>query len=373
MRRTLPFALLTIGLTVATAFAQPPGGLLERIKANDTNGDGKISNDEASERLKRVFDRIDANRDGALDEAELQKFVERIRSRRRPGTQPPRPNPGPRGPIAVPENVELTTDVAYREGNDKWRLDLAVPKKPGHAPRPAIVFVHGGGWRSGDTRVGQWRALPLTYAAKGYVCISVNYRLTDEAPFPACVEDVKCAVRWLRANAQKYQVDPKRIGGYGNSAGAHLVAMLGLVGPDAGLEGDGPYQDQSSLLQAVCCSATPTDLTNWGAQRDDSFLKHGLLAGPEETFEQRAKQASPIKHVRPDAPPFLVIHGTADRVVPIAHGDRFVEALKKAKAKDVTYMRFEGDGHGVFSQRSAETYPAMEKFFARTIGSPAAP
>jgi acetyl esterase/lipase len=157
------------------------------------------------------------------------------------------------------------------------------------------------------------------------VAVSLNYRLTDEAPFPACVEDVKCAVRWLRANAAKYNVDPQRIGAYGNSAGAHLVAILG---PEAGLEGDGPYQDQSSQVQAVCCSATPTDFTDWGGKTfrgDDTFL-----AGPAESKGERRKKASPITYVWADAPPFLVIHGTADNTVPLSQAEKLVRAMPTA-------------------------------------------
>ncbi|NOX57077.1 MAG: alpha/beta hydrolase, partial [Planctomycetes bacterium] len=164
----------------------------------------------------------------------------------------------------LPKGLEFIPNIAYREGNSRaWRLDLVMPKDQEGPPRPALVFVHGGGWRSGDKRRGYFLHGAIEYAQKGYVCITVNYRLSDEAPFPACVEDVKCAVRWLRAHAKKYHVDPNRIGGYGNSAGAHLVAMLGLVPPEAGLEGDGPYQDQSSRLQAVCASAIPTDFSDW--------------------------------------------------------------------------------------------------------------
>jgi acetyl esterase/lipase len=268
-------------------------------------------------------------------------------------------------PAAIPAGVELVTDIAYREGNPKWRLDLAMPKERGDRPRPALVIIHGGGWRSGDKGGGMWRSLPLEYAAKGYVAISINYRLTDEAPFPACVEDVKCAVRWLRAHAEKYHVDRERIGAYGNSAGARLVAMLGLVGPEAGLEGDGPYQDQSSLVQAVCCAATPTDFTDWEGRAPEA--KAGLLAGPAESLAERARKASPISCVGPDAPPFLVVHGTADNTVPFSQGEKFVRALKAAGAKDVTFMKYEGAGHGVFNQHIDETGPAMEAFFARTL------
>ncbi|MHC4463099.1 MAG: ankyrin repeat domain-containing protein [Planctomycetota bacterium] len=269
--------------------------------------------------------------------------------------------------IQVPDGVRLETDIAYREGNEKWRLDLAYPEAKSKSRHPGLVIVHGGGWRGGDKAGPQWRSIPLQYAAKGYVCISVNYRLTDEAPFPACVEDVKCAVRWLRAHADRYGLDPSRIGAYGNSAGAHLVAMLGLAGPDAGLEGDGPYQEQSSLVQAVCCSATPTDFSSWGGSSELPPAASSLLAGPSETLADRKKQASPISYVGADAPPFLIIHGTADRTVPFSQGERFAAALKKVGAKDVTFLKFEDTGHGVFGQHSDETYPAMERFFARTL------
>jgi acetyl esterase/lipase len=248
-----------------------------------------------------------------------------------------------------------------------------MPEKHGDAPRPGLVFVHGGGWRGGDKRRGYFLQGALDYAQKGYVCISVNYRLTGEAPFPACVEDVKCAVRWFRAHAKEYNVDPKRIGGYGNSAGAHLVSMLGLVGPKAGLEGDGPYRDQSSMLNAVCAAATPTDFLNWGRRPANSrgVLRGGLLAGPAETLRERAKKASPITYVNAEAPPFLIVHGTKDGTVNVSQGDSFVKALREAGAKDVTYLRYEGEGHGVFGARRDDTYPAMERFFARTLGGTA--
>jgi acetyl esterase/lipase len=346
--------------------ARPAVTILDRIRANDKDGDGKISKDEAGGQLQRFFDRVDTNRDGDVDETELKAFGQRFSRQRRAGT---RPSQQQRQPVAaqIPDGVTLQTDMPYREGNEKWRLDLAMPEESGNALRPALVIVHGGGWRSGDKGGGQWRSLPLEYAAKGYVCISVNYRLTDEAPFPARVEDVKCAVRWLRAHAEEYHVDPQRVGAYGNSAGAHLVAMLGLVGPDANLEGDGPYREQSSLVQAVCCSATPTDFSNWSGPDKPFRHESTFLAGPAETLDQRRTQASPISHVAANAPPFLIVHGTADGTVPFSQGERFAVALREAGAKDVIFLRFDGAGHGVFGQHANETRPTMEKFFARTL------
>lgn len=344
------------------------------LRRHDANHDGKVTAEEF-QGPKQLFARADRNGDGTVTREEFEAAMQQTDGTRgrRPSTRRSPGEAGSRSPMQIPEGVELLADLAYRDGNEKWRLDLAMPKDRGDRPRPGLVIIHGGGWRSGDKGGGQWRSLPLEYASKGYVAISVNYRLTDEAPFPACVEDVKCAVRWLRANAEKYNVDPQRIGAYGNSAGAHLVAMLGLVGPDAGLEGDGPYQDQSSLVQAVCCSATPTDFSDWGGR---SFRGEStFLAGPAESLAERIKKASPISYVRSDAPPFLVIHGTSDSTVPFSQAEKFVEALKKAGAKDVTFLTYEGAGHGVFTQHADETRPAMEAFFAGTLkpADPGAP
>jgi len=274
----------------------------------------------------------------------------------------------------IPAGVKVIPDIAYREGKSKaWRLDLAMPEEPSDELRPAIVFVHGGGWRGGDKRKDNFLSPTLEFAAKGYVCITVNYRLTNEAPMPACIEDVKCSVRWLRAHAEEYNVDPDRISAYGNSAGAHLVAILGLCPLSAGLEGDGPWQEYSSMVQAVVCSATPTNFpfSREAKEKTDSARKRSfrsnLFAGPEETLQLRMRQASPLTYVTSKAPPFLIIHGTADKTVPVSQSDELVKALREAGAKDVTYMRVEGAGHGVFGQNIESTGPAREAFFARTL------
>ncbi|QDV53373.1 alpha/beta hydrolase [Gimesia fumaroli] len=272
------------------------------------------------------------------------------------------------GAAAVPKGLVVVEDIFYREGDSSaWTLDLVMPKTRGKERRPALVFVHGGGWSSGDKRRGIFRTAPVEYAKKGYVCISVNYRLTSEAAFPACLEDAKCAVRWLRAHAEKYQVDPNRIGGYGNSAGAHLVSLLALVEKDKHLEGDGPWQNQSSVLNAVCVSAVPTDFTRWPGGVENKPRLIEFLEQPETSLQEQAKKASPISYVHAKAPPFLIFQGTRDRVVSVAQADQFVKALKAAGAKDVTYHRYPGAGHSVFTQNQKETDPLMEQFFERTL------
>ena len=271
-------------------------------------------------------------------------------------------------PVQLPAGVQSELDIAYADESPAQKLDLYLPPGKANAPRPAIVVVHGGGWRGGDKQRGQWVGVPAQYASDGYVALSVNYRLTGEAPWPAQIEDVKAAVRWLRAHAKKYGVDVDRIGAYGNSAGAHLVSLLGLVKQSDGLEGSGPHQAHSSMVQAVCASATPTDFLNWrepGAVPER--LGRTFLAGPSDTLRDRARQASPITYARGDAPPFLLIHGTADRTVPISQSGRFAKALREAGAKQVRYMIFDNETHGVFQRQRLLTYPAMKAFFADAL------
>lgn len=269
----------------------------------------------------------------------------------------------------LPEGVRAQLDIAYDDASPAQKLDLYLPPEDGAALRPALVAVHGGGWRGGDKQRGQWSRIPAEYASYGYVAISVNYRLTGEAPWPAQIEDVKAAVRWLRAHAEEYRIDPGRIGAYGNSAGAHLVSLLGLVDKAAGLEGSSPHLEQSSLVQAVCASATPTDFLNWGSPGVlPRRLGNTFLAGPDGGLEARARQASPITYAKSGAPPFLLVHGTADRTVPIQQSDRFAAALREAGAGEVRYMIFDNEGHGVFGRQRLLTYPAMRAFFANALG-----
>jgi acetyl esterase/lipase len=329
--------------------------LLDRF---DKDGNGKVERSEATGQLEQAFDRVDTNSDGVLGPQELVTLARMLQSRRQ--------NDRPQTATAkVPPNVELRKDVAYREGHAKWKVDLMLPKQQSDSLRPGVVFIHGGGWRSGDKGGKQWRSMPLTYASKGYVCISINYRLSGDAPFPASIEDCKCAVRWFRANAKEFNLDPNRIGAYGNSAGAHLAAVIGLAGPNAKLEGDGPHQDQSSLVQAVCCSATPSDFTLFGSpERTASRLFPGMSG---EKRDGMIRRCSPVTHVSAQAPPFLIFHGTADKVVPFRQGVALEKALKDAGASDVKFMKFDGAGHGVFGQKAKTTHPAMEAFFARTL------
>lgn len=258
----------------------------------------------------------------------------------------------------VPKDVTWIPDIAYREGHELWKLDLAMPAADSDTPRPAIVIVHGGGWSGGDKRANIWARYPIEYASRGFVAISINYRLLPDHPFPASIEDVRAAVRWLRASADKYNVDVNRIGAYGNSAGAHLALMLGLAGPEPRLDGTGPHTDHASRVQAVVASASPTDMSPWGAR---------IMAGSQGDHELLTRLSSPIHHAAGDAPPILLIHGTNDATVPYEQPRRLMEALLAAGATDIAFKSYPGEGHNAYTQNLNETLPMSIGFFERTL------
>ncbi|MCW9712316.1 alpha/beta hydrolase [Aliifodinibius salicampi] len=244
------------------------------------------------------------------------------------------------------KTITVTKDIRYKEGgSDAWKLDLAMPANIGSGLRPALVIVHGGGWRAGSKSVDVYQKMMVDYAQQGYVTININYRLLDEAKFPACIEDVKTAVRWLRAHADKYQVDPDRIGAYGHSAGAHLAMMLAMAPESAGLEGEG-WNEYSSMVNVAAAGSPPTELGRDMPRAKEEWWPIGYIAG--------------------DHPPLFLIQGTEDSVVRPELTKDFVDKMKGAGA-DIKYMELEG-GHGVaYNEQLDVTEPALEEFFAKHL------
>jgi acetyl esterase/lipase len=280
--------------------------------------------------------------------------------------------------LAADDDVVVVGNIPYREGASKnWRLDLAMKRDLTGKPRPGIVVVHGGGWLEGDKSsfVFKDRSSPaniVDFAKLGFVAVTINYRLSTEAPFPAALEDCKCAVRWLRAHAQEYNLDREHIGAWGNSAGGHLALLLGMVGKGAGLEGDGPYQDESSLVQAAVSDSGPIDMIHQSRDSAVSGVVQRFLEGPAEGDRLAAyKQASPSSYIQADTPPLLLIYGVADDQIPIATADQFVLDLGKAGAADVSYYRLAYVYH---CPHSLVAIPEMQKvvddFFVRTLLHP---
>lgn len=245
-------------------------------------------------------------------------------------------------------SITVTRDIVYRDGDsDAWKLDMAMPADAGEALRPALVIVHGGGWASGSKSVDVYQKMMVDYARKGYVTINVEYRLTGEAPFPACIEDCKCAVRWLRAHAKEYRVDPNRIGAYGHSAGAHLALMLAMVPKSAGLEGDGGWDDYSSRVNVAAAGSPPTELG-----RDVPMAKNEWW---------------PIGYISADQPPLFLIQGGEDRIVRPELTEDFVQKMKAVGA-NIKYLKIDRVGHDVAYNTKLEiTEPAIEKFFVKYL------
>lgn len=265
----------------------------------------------------------------------------------------------------IPADVEVIRDVEYGKGGDvSLKLDILRPKTQPKAPMPVVVFIHGGGWRNGSKERGIERLIPL--AQNGYFCVTINYRLTDVAVFPAQIEDCKCAIRWVRAHAKKYNADPKHIGVWGTSAGGHLVALLGTSGGVKELEGKGGWEKESSRVQAVCDWFGPSDFLYWAEEvtkkgidiaKLENEVAGGaiskLFGGPFSRKQDVARQASPITYVSRDDPPFLIMHGDQDNLVPLSQSQVLHEALKKVGV-DSTLKILQGAAHGFGPRFEAE-------------------
>jgi acetyl esterase/lipase len=283
----------------------------------------------------------------------------------------------PIAPPSDPDDIVVVHDIRYREGPSRqWRLDLATKKGARGKPMPGIVVIHGGGWLEGDKSSFESREhrVPgniVDFAELGFVAVTINYRLSGEAPFPAALDDCRCAVRWLRAHAGEYNLDPGHIGAYGNSAGGHLAMLLGMAGKTAERARDRPYPEQSSLVQAVASDSGPIDLLDQyrhGALRE---VCRRFMGGPPEGERAAAyREASPAEQITPETPPLLLIYGVEDSQVPVESADRFVLALARAGLRDVTYVRLARVDHCPHSLARVPSLRAVvNEFFVRTLMS----
>ena len=259
-----------------------------------------------------------------------------------PGTKPPP------GRSSFPPGVKALKDLEYgKAGGQPLRLDLYLPEK-GDPPLPLIIWIHGGAWMAGSK---DSPSPALRFTANGYAVAQVGYRLSQTARFPAQIHDCKAAVRWLRANAAKYKLDPNKFIAWGGSAGGHLVALLGTSGGVAELEGNDNDLKESSRVQAVVDWFGPTDFLHIGDAASDQ--RHNAPDSPESKLiggallenKDKAAKASPITYVSKAAPPFLIMHGDRDRTVPFNQSELLYAALKKAGV-DATLVPMKGAGHG---------------------------
>jgi acetyl esterase/lipase len=250
---------------------------------------------------------------------------------------------------ALPSSVVAHHDLAYAPGgHERQKLDLYLPRDAG--PLPLIVWIHGGAFRMGSKE----DRVPFEMLEQGYAIASLNYRLSQHALFPAQIEDCKAAVRWLRAHADTYGLDPLRFASWGESAGGHLAAMLGTAGHERSLE-VGEHLEHSSRVQAVLDFFGPTDFLQMDAHRLPEGMIHDapdspesqLVGGPIQGFPAEVARANPATYVTPQAPPFLIVHGDRDPLVPYHQSTLLVAALEAAGVP-VTFYTVVGAGHGGF-------------------------
>jgi len=215
------------------------------------------------------------------------------------------------------------------------------------SPVPAIIHVHGGAWRAGKKQPRR----AVMFAEEGFVGISINYRLSGTAKFPAAVHDCKTAIRWARANANRYHIDPRRIGVTGESAGGHLAALLGTSGGDKYLEGSGEYPGYSSSVQAVVDHFGPVDFLRM--EDSPGRMRHLTpdspeslwLGGPVTELPDMVRRANPITYVDRHDPPTLIIHGERDGIVIISQSELLYDSLKRAGVS-VKLVRVKNADHG---------------------------
>jgi acetyl esterase/lipase len=268
--------------------------------------------------------------------------------------------------VTVPDSVVFEEGLEFASpGGERLLLDMARPREKA-GPLPAVVCIHGGGFVRGTRHAFQSMCVGL--AAEGYVAVTIDYRLAPKYPFPACVEDVKAAVRWLRANAGRYQIDPEHIGATGASAGGHLALMLGLTAEVRRFEGSGGNPDQPSRVSCVVNYFGPTDFTRvYGKSKSEPVLVP-FLGGNLQQERPRHIQSSPLNWVTPNAAPTLSIQGTEDDHVPHEQAVWITERLRAAGV-EASLLSLGGAGHGFTGPDAEMARSAMLTFFAKHLKS----
>ena len=266
----------------------------------------------------------------------------------------------------LPENVELSEGVEYgKVGERSLLLDLYKPKRQ-KGKVPGLIFIHGGGWKSGGRQ--DYRVYTTWFAQQGYVAATIGYRLSKEALFPAAVEDAKCAVRWMRAEAESLGVDPDKIVVIGGSAGGHLAMMIGYSPDDKTLEGAGGHAEVSSEVAAVVDLYGPFDFDTPEGKSAD-VVKDFLGKQSYEEAPELWKRLSPATYLNAGDPPTLIIHGSIDEIVPISQAEILSQRLRELKIP-ARYLRLEGWPHTMDAAVPVNIYCRHQilKFLREQVG-----
>jgi acetyl esterase/lipase len=244
-------------------------------------------------------------------------------------------------------------------------IELDVYRAEGTGPHPLIIWIHGGGWEQGDK--SNCPPVRLGFRALGYTVACVNYRYSSQAIFPAQIEDVRDAVAFLRRNAGTYNIDPRRFAAWGSSAGGHLAALVGTTSGQAVFT----RTARASAVQAVIDFYGPTDLvafvtTPGYEHHNDDSAEERLLGGPVLENQEAAQRANPITYIEGDEPPFLIIHGTADPVVPEEQSELLYNALADAGVSADRHF-LDGAGHGGAAFETPEVIDLVAVFLAEHL------
>jgi acetyl esterase/lipase len=277
-----------------------------------------------------------------------------------------------RGLAPLPAGVKAERNIPYvKNGHRNQVLDLFLPEQPSDKPLPLMIWIHGGAWMAGN----QGSPPVLYLVPKGFAVASIQHRFSSDAIWPAQAYDCKAAIRFLRANAGKYHLDPDHFGVGGDSSGGHLAAFVGTSGDVKEMEGNLGNTNVSSRVQAVVDWFGPTDFTLMAQQSGPrSIIRHGasntpesrLLGGPVQEKRDLARTANPLTYINKNDPPFLIMHGDNDQLVPLGQSVILAKALIDAGV-EVTMKTIPGAGHEGPQFRNAESRRLIEEFLSRKL------
>ena len=332
---------MLVAFIASTALAQE-----NRFTQWDKNKDGKLIKAELPQPLQKNFDKVDTDSDGFITIKEHRAFLAR-------GNNRANNQPAQRRQAQARPGIKIEKDIPYADTDEPaQRLDSLLPeKRSSDKPLPVVVFIHGGGWRNGSKASGIGKVAPFV-ASGDYAAASIEYRLSDKGQWPAQIHDCKAGIRWIKAHAEKYNLDADKIAVWGTSAGGHLVAMLGVTAGDKELDGTlGKHTDQTTDVACVLNFFGPSDLLTMNDK--PSKMDHNapnspeslMVGGPIQENKAKANNASPLHHVTKDDAVFLTMHGTADPLVPYDQSVRFHAKLLKAGV-DSTFVTILEGGHG---------------------------
>lgn len=347
MRRV---TLLLLALSAATASADEA-----LFKRWDKDKNGQLSRQEVTGPMRRHFDRVDIDGSKSISLAEHNAAFAFVRQRAAAANK------------TGISGLDLRPNLPYAgTDNPRQRLDLALPKQRGDTPLPVLAYIHGGAWRTGQKEQG-WRRLEPFVKGGKLAAVSIGYRLTDEAIWPAQIHDCKAAIRWLKANAAELGLDPDRILVFGSSAGGHLVSLLGVSANMPELDGSiGPHPKVDTKVAGVINFFGPTGFVELSqlekADASGSSLRK-LFGGSLASKIDAVRQASPLTHVSAGDAPFIHFHGTKDPIVPFSQATLLHAKLRKTKVPS-TLITIDGGGHGFGGKR---VDALIENFIDHTV------